>query len=72
VYRASEAGTGTCRYIGSGVVDNLEFCEYRWEFQEGKLLEWEGICGRRDATRVRMGVVDRSEVTAVPLVRNVV
>jgi hypothetical protein len=40
--------------------------------QEGKLLERERIGGRRDATRVRMGVVDRSEVTAVPLVRNVV
>jgi hypothetical protein len=61
VYRSSEAGTGTCRYIGSGVVDNLEFCEYRWGSKRGSYLNRKGFAG--DATRrgFGMGFVDRSD-----------
>ena len=61
MYRSSEAGRSTCKFFGSGVVDNLEFCEYRWGSKRGSYLNRKGYAG--DATRREfgMGVVDGSD-----------
>ena len=53
MYRSSEAGRGACRFFGSGVVDNLELCEYRWGSKRGSYLNGKVFGGRRDATRIR-------------------
>jgi hypothetical protein len=60
VYRSSEAARGACKFLESGVVDNLELCEYRWGSKRGSYLIRKGLTG--DATRrgFGMGVVDGS------------